>query len=293
MSSKNSSAFAGVVAGFADLLVTLTALLAANSAVLLADTLKTGLEFVAVLISWYTIRKVSGPVNRNFQYGIGKLENISSLIVAMLMASCIIIITINAVKNIIHPEHVAGIGIWISVCAQVVYGVVNSVLYAKNKAIAKRESSPLMESQAKFFFTKAIANGFILVSLLMSVFLASFGWVKFVDPVASLIIAGSILLSAFGILSTSLQDLLDRSIEESAQIVILRTLATHFEKYDLLHGIRSRRSGSNVFVEIFLEFNPERKVGEVQQTIDAIRSEIEKEITGSRVTIGLTNREEC
>lgn len=293
MSSKNSSAFAGVVAGFADLCVTLTALLAANSAVLLADTLKTGLEFVAVLISWYTIRKVSGPTSSNFQYGIGKLENISSLVVAMLMASCIIIITINAVKNIIHPEHVAGIGIWISVVAQVVYGVVNSVLYAKNKAIAKREASPLMESQAKFFMTKAIANVFILVSLLMTVFLASYGWVKFVDPVASLIIAGSILLSAFGILSTSLQDLLDRSIEESAQIVILRTLATHFEKYDLLHGIRSRRSGSNVFVEIFLEFNPERKIGEVQQTIDSIRGEIEKEITGSRVTIGLTNREEC
>ena len=293
MSSKNSSAFAGVIAGFADLLVTLTALLAANSAVLLADTLKTGLEFVAVLISWYTIRKVSGPVNRNFQYGIGKLENISSLVVAMLMASCIIIIIINAVKNIIHPEHVSGFGLWISMGAQVIYGFVNSALFVKNRALARSESSPLMESQAKFFFTKAIANGFILISLLMSVTLASYGWVKFVDPVASLIIAGSILLSAFGILSTSLQDLLDRSIEESAQIVILRTLAEQFENYDLLHGIRSRRSGSNVFVEIFLEFNPERKVGEVQQTIDSIRGEIEKEIIGSRVSIGLTNRDEC
>ncbi|OGV39689.1 MAG: hypothetical protein A2020_08665 [Lentisphaerae bacterium GWF2_45_14] len=293
MSSKNSSAFAGVVAGFADLLITTTAFLAANSAVLLADTLKTGLEFVAVLISWYTIRKVSGPVNRNFQYGIGKLENISSLIIAMLMASCIVVIIVNSVKGIIHPSHISGFGIWISMGTQVVYGFVNTLFFVKNRAIAKRESSPLMESQSKFFFTKAIANGFIFTSLTLSVILPHYGWVTFIDPVSSLLIAGSILLSAFGILSTSLQDLLDRSIEESAQIVILRTLAEHFEQYDLLHGIRSRRSGSNVFVEIFLEFNPERKIGEAQQTIDSIRDNIEKEIIGSRVSVGLTCRDEC
>lgn len=47
-------------------------------------------------------------------------------------------------------------------------------------------------------------------------------------------------------------------------MVITRELVTHFDEYDNLHGIRSRRSGSHVFIDIFLECDPERKVGEVE-----------------------------
>jgi len=143
-----------------------------------------------------------------------------------------------------------------------------------------------MASQARLFLTRMIGNVFILLSLGLSLALQRFGWSTYIDPAASLIVGTSILLAAMGIFSTSISDLLDRTLEESDQIVILRVLARHFADYESLQTIRSRRSGPQVFIEILLAFDPEKKVGEVQGTADAIRRNMEQAIQGSRVTIG-------
>ena len=70
-------------------------------------------------------------------------------------------------------------------------------------------------------------------------------------------------------------------------MVITRELVTHFDEYDNLHGIRSRRSGSHVFIDIFLECDPERKVGEVETFFDTLRTSLESKIPNSRVVVGL------
>ena len=61
-SAKESSTRTAVIAGLADTLITLGALVASQSAVVLADFLKTLLEFVAVLLAWLAIRRIrAGP----------------------------------------------------------------------------------------------------------------------------------------------------------------------------------------------------------------------------------------
>jgi ferrous-iron efflux pump FieF len=106
-----------------------------------------------------------------------------------------------------------------------------------------------------------------------------------VDPVGSVIIGLFILQSIYNISTMSVHDLLDRALEESLQIIILRELAQYFDEYEAIHGIRSRRSGANVYVEIFLEFDGDRKMAEVQKVIDAIRTGLEGKITGSEIVI--------
>jgi divalent metal cation (Fe/Co/Zn/Cd) transporter len=52
-----------------------------------------------------------------------------------------------------------------------------------------------------------------------------------------------------------------------------------------LHGIRSRRSGQFVYIEIFLEFDQQRLMGDIQKTIDLITSSLEQKIEGSQVLV--------
>ena len=286
-SPKESAALTGVVAGLADTVVTVTAMMASHSSVLLADTCKTFLEFVAVLLAWLAIRRINRGAGHQFDYGIGKLENLSSLFVGLLMMVCLIVIAGNTVKNILHPAHIRGIGVWISVAAQIVYTGINGFLCARSRRMAALEASPIMASQGRLFLTKALANLFILASLVLSVALARFDWALYIDPLASLVIGASILMAAVGIMSSSFYDLLDRTLEETSQVFILRELARYFNEYEALHGIRSRRSGSHVFVEIFLEFAAEKTVGEVQEVVNRLRRNIEHAIQGSRVTIAL------
>ena len=76
-------------------------------------------------------------------------------------------------------------------------------------------------------------------------------------------------------------------------MVIVRHLAQFFNDYSALHGVRSRRSGSNVYIEIFLEFDGEKKMCEVQEIIDRIKVSIEVQIPKSTVSIVPTSTGAC
>ena len=76
-------------------------------------------------------------------------------------------------------------------------------------------------------------------------------------------------------------------------MVIVQHLAQFFNDYSALHGVRSRRSGSNVFIEIFLEFDGEKKMCEVQETINRIKVSLEAHIPKSTVSIVPTSTPAC
>lgn len=284
---KEAATRSAAIAAGIDTVFTLAAFVAASSAVILADFLKTLLEFVAVLLAWYALRRIRRGGGRQFEYGVGKLENLSSLIVGLLMFACLAIIVGAAIRNLLHPGHVTGVGVWIGLANQIIYVFINARLSVKARRLAREQNSPLMATQAGLFLTKAVANGFILLALGLSVLLRDQAWALYIDPLASLVIAGSILLAALGILKDSTLDLLDRTLEENNQLAILRALARHFDRYEDLHEIRSRRAGSHVFVEIILGFAATQTAAEIQVSARLLKAELEREIPGSRVTIGI------
>ncbi|MFN9340761.1 MAG: cation diffusion facilitator family transporter [Candidatus Kapaibacterium sp.] len=275
-------------AGIADTGVTLSALLFSSSSVLLADFLKTTLEGVAVLLAWLSLRRIIYGRNQEFDYGIGKLESLSSVFVGVLMALAVLIIVGNSIKNILHPGHVEGLGLYISGVAQIVFGVINTKMALNSRRIAKVSPSPIITAQQQLFTTRAFGNIFILLSLSLSMALHDYTWSAYIDPVASLVIAGFIGFSAMGVFTDSFNDLLDKTLDEEYQMIILRELALHFDEYEDLHGIRSRRSGSHVFIEIFLECDTDKKVGDIQSFMDTLRKDLESKIANSRVIIGLS-----
>lgn len=278
----------GVIAGLVDTVITVSAMIVASSSVLLADSLKTLLEFIAVLLAYLALRRIGRGGGNAFEYGLHKLENLSSMLVAVLMFGCLAVIVVNATINTLHPSHIEGVGIYISLAAQVVYAVINGMLFRKNRRLGRQENSPVFQSQSRLFLTKTIANVFILISLLLSMALTGYGWSMYIDPVASLLIAVSILIPAVGIFSSSFYDLLDRTAEESHKILILRELGPFVCEMGL-HEIRTRRAGSHTFIDLVVEFDPERTVADVMKTIEQMRLNMERAVPSSHVTIALAD----
>jgi len=104
----------------------------------------------------------------------------------------------------------------------------------------------------------------------------------------SLALGGVIIYSFYGLIKTSLFDLLDRTLEEKYQLIITRELANHYHEYAHFHGVRSRRTGGRVFIEILLEFAPYQRVGEVQRVIRSMRESLEEKIENSFVSVSLS-----
>ena len=289
-SAKEKAALTAVAFGFIDTILTTLTYISSNSSALLADTLKTFLELCAALISLIVLRRVTNASSADFNYGTGKMESLSSLFIGILMCVCILAITGNAVFHIFHPSHISGAGVWTGMFLQLAYCGINGWIYKENLLLSRKEKSTLLKSQANLFLSKVLANAFIFLALLTGIIFSNNEWAALIDPLASLIIGMFILSCATGVFSNSVFDLMDRSLEESDQLMILRGLVRHFDMYKDLHGIKSRRAGGKAFIEIYLEFEPELKMADVKTTVSSIQSDIEKSIPNSQVSICLADK---
>jgi ferrous-iron efflux pump FieF len=100
------------------------------------------------------------------------------------------------------------------------------------------------------------------------------------DLVGSGFLACFMVWLAFGIARRVLPDLLDKALSDELQIHINRALVAHFEWYDALGRVRSRRAGSRYIVEIELGFDPALPLGEVVRRLEHMRLELERDLPG-------------
>jgi cation diffusion facilitator family transporter len=282
---KERSVFTSLLIDFLLFLPDIVAAILANSIIMFADVLKCGSELLATFFAWFALRKISRGKLTGYDYGFGKLENLTEIIVAAVMGICLAIVLVSAIIRIKNPESIHAGGAGLGVILMFIGMYVNTSLWIKNHKMAKKEHSPIMESQWHLFRAKAIADMVIFSSLIVSLILRKYLWSHYIDPFASLIIAGFLLFSIYNILSDSVYDLLDKTLEEATQLIIINKLVGFFDEYKALHGVRSRRAGNNIFIDIFLEFDGEKKMADIQKVIDDMKGDMKHSIKGSSVAV--------
>ena len=283
-------AFAGVVSGSIAVAITTASVITSNSVALMADMIGTIFEFMAVFFAWLTLRKLAKKGGNLFDYGYGKLENMVSVIIAALMFLSLSIVVFNAVRRFASPEPISGFGVWLMVFAHIVFLGINGRLCLQTKQSMRKQPSPILTSQFRLFAVKAFTNVCMAVTIALSLTFREVRAAMYIDPVMSLVISASMFFGAYRIITNNLGALLDQTLEEEAQLRIMKILSESFDEYVQLHGVRSRRSGDRVFVEIFLEFDGDRSMSDVLSVIDDITAKTEDAIPNSDVSVVPTTR---
>ncbi len=267
------------------LLPALAAVMLSNSLIVLTDFLQETSEAIGILFAYFAVRQVSRGKDLAYNFGYGKLEGFSSLLIAGVIGVSILVILFNAWRSILEPEPLAGVGVWISLVANFLNGGFALVLWRRYAGMVGQESSPILEGQRGLFRGKFFTNGTVVFSLGAGMLFREHTWAQLIDPVVALLLAAFLAHSAYTLFSVSIDNLMDKTLEETLQIAILRALALNFHRYAELHDIRSRRSGSEVFVEVFLGFEDEAAMASVMDDIEAIRTSILEEIGNGSVVV--------
>jgi len=283
--AKEHSILLGLILGLFGLVTGIIAAIIANSLTLESEILKNIGLVTAVFLSYLSIRKVNRGKTEGYNYGYGKLESVSGLIVAAVLVISLIIVIGHTVERFQHPVELHEGGLDLAIVFSAVALLTSAWLWRHDYHLTKEEYSPVLESLWRMYRFKTIASVLVIISLALSALFNDQPWAFYVDPLGSVIIGLFIVQSIYNISTMSVYDLMDRALEESLQIVILRELAQYFDEYEAIHGIRSRRSGANVYIEIFLEFDGDRKMADVQKVIDAIKRSLESKINGSQIVI--------
>jgi len=284
LTQTERTAWTGVLTCGAGLALNIIAVLLANSLVLKADFFNSLLEFASITLSWITLRALRKNSRAVFNYGLGKLENIVSLFIGLFILISVLLMAFLITYRLAHPVRLAGFGVWVGIVCTLVFGSIHAVLWRRTRRQKRATDSPIVETQARLFMIKAVANGCMFVSFILGL-AVQHDWVMYLDPLVSCITVSFMIHSAWLLLRRSVRDLLDCSLEEPLQLLITRELVRSFDKYTALDSVRSRYSGRQVFIEVFLGFEPTRTMADVQRIIEDIKWNLETTIPQAEVLV--------
>ena len=114
-----------------------------------------------------------------------------------------------------------------------------------------------------------------------------YSWATYLDTFFSLVYIGYAGVSFLPGLVDGIRELSDKSLQEDLQLRIDRRLAENFHGYSAFHGVRSRRSGGRVFIEVALSFPSGQSVAAALETVERLRRGMESDIPGSEVLVAL------
>lgn len=291
--SREKLVFIGLCMDLCILIPEILAVILSGSAALLSDAIKCANEMLATFFALLVIRRMKAGGKFTYDYGMGKFETLTRLITGGVMGISLCILVLFTVHRLLTPEPFVMTAALIGIPLMLFASIADYHHWQKYYHRSREDPSPIMEAQWRLRRAKTFSNLLVLFALVVSVLFEHYSWAHYIDPIVSFVIIGFLLFAGYREFSSSLPDLFDKTLDEELQIIILRELATSFDKYHDFHGVRSRRSGSRIYIEIFLGFDPDQKMGEVQAFAAALKRSLEYEIAGSVVSIVLSQAEEA
>jgi cation diffusion facilitator family transporter len=255
-----------------------------HSLLMVADMFNSIIEFASALVAYLVFRLLRQNRRGLFDYGLGKAENIASLLIGLFMLASTILLVLLALYRFAHPAHIGGLGAWLALGLAGLFLFVNAKLLLSNIQHHRAAPSCALSAQCRLFGIKVLMDLMVVATFAMTLAVKA-SWVDYMDTLASLIVVATLIHSAWNIIRNALPDLLDQSLSEPLQMIINQALIKHFDSYLSLDRVRSRTAGNAVFIDIFLGFAPDFRMSEVQPVIDDMCDTLRREIPNAEVTV--------
>lgn len=258
-------------------------MLTSNSIVFVANFVIAFTGALASGLALYTIRRMARGTDLHNTYGLGRMETISSIVVGITMLLAAVFVGYETIAKILHPAEQHG-GL-LAMLLTFASFIASTWLWIRNYRLSQKEHSPIFSSMWRMARMGALEDLLIILAVGISLAFSGAVWTRYLDVIATSILMLSILKSIYDVFSGSIGDLLDRSLDEYNMLIILRELVANFDAYDQIHGVRTRRSGSQTFIEIFLEFNSETRMEAVYLLKERLEAQLQKLLPNSQIMI--------
>src|SRR3954451_1192736 len=157
---------------------------------ILSEAAHSGLDLVAAVVTFLSIRVSDKPADADHQYGHGKVENFSAFIeTGLLLLTCIWIIYEAASRLFFHHVDIEP-----SIAAFVVMFISMAVDFWRSRALGKiaaKYDSQALEADALHFSTDIWSSAVVVLGLLLVLLGGKYkvSWLAAADPVAALVVA--------------------------------------------------------------------------------------------------------
>ena len=250
-----------------------------GSVSVLSEGIHSGVDLLAALIAFFSIRAAARPADRDHEFGHGKIENVSGTVEGLLIFLAAGWIVYEAVARIRTGTGLVSIDLGIGLMAG--SAVLNFFVSRHLHKIARATESVALEADAWHLTTDVYTSVGIMVGLVV----VRVTGLTILDPIIAIGVALLIVRAAWRITRKSISGLLDVRLPEEEERAIEAAINEHLGEVIGFHKLRTRKAGSERYVDLHLVLPRSVTLEEAHKLCDHLEEDISARLPGGSVTI--------
>lgn len=250
-----------------------------NSVSVISEAIHSGLDLVAALIAYASVRQSSRPADEQHHYGHGKFENVAAIVEALLIIAAGIMIILHSIPKLYAGTEMHGLSLGLAVMG--FSALVNLLVSTLLMKTARRTNSPALEADAWHLRTDVYTSAGVFLGILL---IRVTGWFV-LDPLIAICISLFIFKAAFNLLRGSLESIVDARLPDAEEALVRSVLAKYAGEYVQFHDLRTRRAGPDRHIDLHLVVPGYRPITAVHELCDCIENELRQQLSGASVLI--------
>ena len=198
-------------------------------------------------------KKLTKDLRYEYNYGVGKVEAISSLLCDGIAFVGLLFALGLSVHEIIFPEQPSDLVIAV-VGLKVINVSFDIAFFVKQRKITKIHNSAISKANYAEALSALLFDSVALVSLFAMWLLRDNPIGVYISPVVSIFVAIYLMFGYVKRTRQSLIELTDKTLPEEDQMKILNILTRHYDSYSQFHSINSHKSGEVISIDIHISF---------------------------------------
>ena len=241
--------------------VVVSAILSRNLLVYI-DLLDSSMYLISLGLTIFLSRKLTKDLRFEYNYGVGKVEAISSLLCDGMGFFGLLITLGFSVQSIIIPEQPSDLVIAV-VGLKIINVAFDTAFFVKQRKITKIHNSAISKSNYAEALSALLFDSVALISLFAMWLLRANSIGGYIAPVVSIFVVIYLMVGYAKRIRQSFIELTDKTLPEEQQMKILNILNRHYNSYSQFHSINSQKSGDITRIDIHLSFEKGTSVDEV------------------------------
>ena len=242
-----------------------------HSNAMISDAIHSFSDVVSTIIVIIGIKISSKKEDREHQYGHERFENVASIILAFLLFITGVLIGINGINNIRLNKYV--IPTTLPLIAALISIIVKEWMYWYTINVSKKYNSDSLKADAWHHRSDAFSS----IGSLIGIY-ATIKGLKYMDLIASIIIAIIIIKTAIEIFIEGINKMLDKSCNKETTInienIVLKTKGVLS-----IDSLKTRMFGNKIYVDLEISADKNITFQESHNIAHKVHDEIENNIS--------------
>ncbi|MDS1030843.1 cation diffusion facilitator family transporter [Bacillota bacterium LX-D] len=268
MDPRVKAARFSVISNFSLALLKFIVALITGSVSILSEAIHSSLDLLAALIAFFCLRQAIKPANEKFQFGHGKIENVSGVVEALLIFFAALWIIFESYQKFVQGSAVESVtlGIFVMAFASLVNYLISLYLFK----VAEKTDSIALKADAMHLKTDVLTS----IGVLGGLVLIKVTGIQWLDPLSAIAIAILIIKAAIELTLEAFSPLLDVRLPEEEEEIIISIIRRHSNEFIEFHKLRSRKAGAERHIDLHMVVPYNQPVVRVHEICDQIENEI-------------------